>query len=155
MEPSDIYSRVKGRFGEEVGEFTAEAIDPSLTIKPQLLPDLAGFLATDQELVFDSLMCLSATDYAETVVLTYSLHSMKKFHRFTVKVEVSKEDPKVPSVESIWKTANWHEREAYDLLGVVFEGHPDLTRILLPDDWEGHPLRKDYKAPDEYRGMEV
>jgi len=70
-------------------------------------------------------------------------------------VRVPKDNPHVPSVESVWKTANWHEREAYDLIGVVFDGHPDLRRILLPDDWEGHPLRKDYKVPEFYNGMKV
>jgi NADH-quinone oxidoreductase subunit C len=155
MESSEIYNRVKGHFGEDIGEFTADAIDPYLTIKPQSALELAKFLSEDDELAFDSLMCLSATDYAETILLTYSLHSMKKFHKFTVKIEVPKENPRVPSVESVWKTANWHEREAYDLLGIEFEGHPDLQRILLPEDWEGHPLRKDYQAPDEYREMEV
>ncbi|MEX0602057.1 MAG: NADH-quinone oxidoreductase subunit C, partial [Bacteroidota bacterium] len=67
----------------------------------------------------------------------------------------SKEQPHIQSVSGVWGTANWHEREAYDLIGIVFDGHPDLRRILLPYDWEGHPLRKDYKVPEFYNGMKV
>ncbi len=155
MEALDIYNHVKERFGEEAGEFVQEAIDPYLTVRPGKVLELARFLADEEALTFDSLMCLSATDYADTILVIYHLHSMKHNHRFVVKTEVPKDDPKVPSVESVWRTADWHEREAYDLLGVEFQGHPDLTRILLPEDWEGFPLRKDYKAPDEYRGMKV
>jgi len=155
MEPSKIYELLKKRFGEKVGEFDAEAIDPCVTVDTGSLPDLARFLFEDETLAFDSLMCLSAVDYPETLLLVYSLHSLKNFHKFTVKVEVSKDSPRVPSVESIWKTANWHEREAFDLFGVEFQDHPDLTRILLPEDWEGYPLRKDYETPDEYRGMDI
>ncbi|MFQ6103345.1 MAG: NADH-quinone oxidoreductase subunit C [Candidatus Glassbacteria bacterium] len=155
MDASEIYNRVKGRFGEGAGEFTPDALDPYIKVKPEHILEVAKFLSEDEELAFDSLMCLSATDYAEKVLLTYSLHSMKKFHKITLKVEVGKENPRIPSVESVWKTANWHEREAFDLLGVEFDGHPDLRRILLPEDWQGYPLRKDYTAPEEYRGMEV
>jgi len=155
MEPTKIYDVIKKRFGESVGEFDAKAIDPCVTVNTGSLLDLARFLAAEEELAFDSLMCLSAVDYPETLLLVYSLHSMKNFHKFTVKVEVPKDSPVVPSVESIWKTANWHEREAFDLFGVEFQDHPDLSRILMPDDWEGHPLRKDYVTPDEYRGMEI
>jgi NADH-quinone oxidoreductase subunit C len=80
---------------------------------------------------------------------------MKWNHKFTLKVEVNVDHPHVQSVESVWKTANWHEREAYDMVGVIFDGHPDLRRILLPDDWDGFPLRKDYKVAEYYRGMKV
>jgi len=68
---------------------------------------------------------------------------------------VKKDAPEIPSVAEIWRTANWHEREAWDLFGIVFTGHPDLKRILLPDDWEGHPLRKDYKTQETYQGITI
>ena len=76
-------------------------------------------------------------------------------HKLTLKVIVPKVEPRVPTVEHVWKVANWHEREVYDLYGVMFDGHSDLRRILLPDDWEGYAMRKDYKEPEIYRGMKV
>jgi NADH-quinone oxidoreductase subunit C len=72
-----------------------------------------------------------------------------------VKVDLDRARPIVPSVYSIWKAADWHEREAFDLLGIQFEGHPDLRRLLMPADWEGHPLRKDYQEQNYYRGIKV
>jgi len=90
----------------------------------------------------------------------YHLNSIPFEHSFVLKVEVTrnKEDEPLPQVFSltpIWKTADWHEREAYDLVGIDFIGHPDLRRILLPADWQGHPLRKDYKEQEFYHGIKV
>jgi NADH-quinone oxidoreductase subunit C len=98
---------------------------------------------------------LSGVDLKGRLAVVYQLFSMVKKHKITLKVEVPTDAPNVQSVESIWKTANWHEREAYDLYGITFIGHPDLRRILLPYDWEGHPLRKDYQVPEYYNGMKV
>jgi NADH/F420H2 dehydrogenase subunit C len=110
------------------------------------LVELCKFLCDDPELQFDYLRCLSAVDWFEEgqMEVVYHLYSMKHGHGLVVKVRIGREDPRLPSVSNIWATANWHEREAYDLFGIVFEGHPDLRRILLPQDWVGHPLRKDY-----------
>jgi NADH-quinone oxidoreductase subunit C len=74
-------------------------------------------------------------------------------HALTVKVGVARDDPRLATVATVWRTAIWQEREIFDLLGVVFAGHPDLRRILLPEDWVGHPLRKDYVEPTEYHGI--
>ena len=76
--------------------------------------------------------------------VNYHLFSTKRFHRLRLKVLVNQEDARVPTVTTVWRTANWHERETFDMFGVVFDGHPDLRRILLPDDWQGHALRKDF-----------
>ena len=87
--------------------------------------------------------------------MAYNLHSMDILHKLEVRIEVLREGGSIFSVANIWRTADWHEREVYDLFGINFEGHPDLRRILLPFDWEGHPLLKDYTTPDYYRGIPV
>jgi NADH-quinone oxidoreductase subunit C len=79
----------------------------------------------------------------------------KTIHHCALRVYVPLDDLHIPSVSRIWRTADWHEREGYDMFGILFDGHPDMRRILLPTDWEGHPLRKDYKTPDYYNGMKV
>ncbi|MDH4070742.1 MAG: NADH-quinone oxidoreductase subunit C [Ignavibacteria bacterium] len=130
--------------------------DPSILVPPDRILDVSRFLRDDDRMAFDSLMCLSGVDYTGgRMGVVYHLDSMTKRHKVTLKVEVSDDQPECQSVESVWKTANWHEREAFDLFGIRFAGHPDLRRILLPDDWVGHPLRKDYELPEYYRGMKV
>ena len=87
--------------------------------------------------------------------VVYHLYSYRHDHLFVLKVLLPRDDAAVPTVENVWAVANWHEREAYDMFGIVFEGHSDLRRILLPDDWVGHPLRKDWVDPEFYNGMHV
>jgi NADH-quinone oxidoreductase subunit C len=155
LKAEGIHERVAGRFGDKVLGFTSEAVDPWIEVDPASLHDVLSFLRDDEELRFDSLMCLSGVDYGtgDGLGVTYHLCSTRLGHKITIKVKVSRDDPVVPSVADLWRTADWHEREAYDLLGITFEGHPDLTRILLPDDWEGHPLRKDYVVNKTYHGI--
>lgn len=105
------------------------------------------------EYKFDCLSCLTGTDRGEFLEVVYHIFSYEKKETIVLKVRLDKVGGFVPSVSSIWPSANWMEREAYDLLGINFTGHPDLRRIMLPDDWTGHPLRKDYKEEAEYRGM--
>lgn len=105
------------------------------------------FLRSDPEMQFVLLCDVTGVDrypVEPRFELNYHLVSLKRRERLRVKVRVSLADPAVESVSSVWPTANWHEREIFDLFGVRFEGHPDLRRILMPEDWEGHPLRKDY-----------
>ena len=87
------------------------------------------------------------------IEVIYNLDSTANHHELTVKVKLPRSDPRVASVESILETADWHERETYDLVGVIFEGHHNLVRILCADDWVGHPLRKDYEPPDSFHGI--
>ena len=104
-------------------------------------------LGNDDGLAFRSLSDVSATDWpgrAPRFWLAYHLYSMEHRHRLRLKVGLPEEDPHVPSVTGAFPTADWLEREVYDLFGVIFDGHPHLVRILMPEDWEGHPLRKDY-----------
>jgi NADH-quinone oxidoreductase subunit C len=136
---------------------------PCLTIEGQKLVEICQFLHENEKTYFDTLSCLTAIDNgpeAGTMEVLYHLYSIPYHHFLVLKVIVlrNKEGeplPKVPSVCSIWCTANWHEREAFDLLGIEFEGHPDLRRILLPADWQGFPLRKDYQQQDRYHGIKV
>ena len=90
-----------------------------------------------------------------TMEVIYNLYSIPCNQHLTVKVTLNRQEPKIPSVEPIWKTADWQEREAYDMYGIIFEGHPDLRRILMPADWNGYPLRKDYEQQEYYRGIKV
>ena len=92
-------------------------------------------------------------DKENKMEVVYHLSSIQHHHAIAVHAYLDRNDPKVPSIVDLYGAANWHERETYDLLGIVFEGHPDLRRILLPDDWVGHPLRKDYQFPEEYHGI--
>ncbi len=119
--------------------------------------EVAQSLRNDPDFNFDSMMCITGLDQGPEGDLwaAYNLHSMALGHKLEVRIEVSRAQAQIPSVANIWRTADWHEREAYDLIGIEFTGHPDLRRILLPDDWMGHPLRKDYVTPDYYRGMPV
>jgi len=157
MIPQEICNALKERFPQAILDLRTEGVlDPFAKITADRIRDVCVFLRDEDRFAFDSLMCLSGVDYANGKLgVVYHLHSTQWNHKITLKVEVTVEQPACPSVESVWKTANWHEREAYDLFGIVFDGHPDLRRILLPDDWEGHPLRKDYQLPDYYHGMKV
>ncbi|MCG8606610.1 NADH-quinone oxidoreductase subunit C [bacterium] len=157
MTPEEIYKKLQDKFGEEILDSDSEALNPWIKIKPQKVFDICAYLKEDVDLSLDSLMCLSGLDYGGggDLGVVYSLHSMKHGHKITIRVDLPREDPKLPSVETIWRTADWHEREAYDLLGIHFEGHRDLRRILCPDDWEGYPLRKDYVVQEYYHGIRV
>jgi NADH-quinone oxidoreductase subunit C len=107
---------------------------------------------------FDSLSCITGIDNGPatgTMEVVYNLYSIPFNHHLALKVVVPREEPEIDTVSSIWRTANWHEREVFDLFGIRFNGHPDLRRILLPADWEGHPLRKDYKQQDTYRSIRI
>ena len=117
--------------------------------------EAADFLKHDRDLLFDGLMCVVGVDYPSENLLrcVYLLYSYTHRHRISVKIEVPRDAPDLPTAVPTWAHANWMEREAYDLLGLNFIGHPDLRRVLLPDDWVGHPLRKDYTEPEEYQGI--
>ena len=159
MKPEEIYEILTDKFGDAVLNLDTElAGDPSIQIAPSAIADVCQYLVETDTLAFDSLMCLSGVDLGakeEEFSVVYHLYSMQHRRTVVLKASMPKTDAHLPSVSHIWKTADWHERETYDLYGILFEGHTDLRRILLPDDWEGYPLRKDYKEPDFYRGMRV
>jgi len=157
MNAPEISEKLRSKFGDAILEVKAEALsDPFVKIKPGMLSEISLYLRTDGDLQFDFLMCLSGIDHGKNILgVVYNLYSMTKRHKITIKVELPAEKPEVGSVALIWPSAGWHEREAYDLFGIVFTGHPDLRRILLPEDYPGHPLRKDFKVPEFYGGMKV
>jgi NADH-quinone oxidoreductase subunit C len=157
MTPNEIVDLLGRTFGQAVLESKTEGVlNPWALVAPERLRDIAFFCRDDERLQFDSLMCLSGMDHgAGSLGVVYHLDSTGLGHKVVLKVKVPVADPRIPSVEAVWKCANWQEREAYDMVGVVFDGHPDLRRILLPDDWDGFPLRKDYQVPEYYNGMKV
>ena len=157
MTPQEISEKLKAQFGEALLEVKSEGVlQPFIKVVPAGLKNIAGFLHDDADLQFDYLMCLSGIDYGKNVLgVVYHLSSMTKSHKVTLKIDIPADKAEVPSVTDVWPTANWHEREAYDMYGIIFTGHPDLRRMLLPDDYPGHPLRKDFKVPEFYQGMKV
>lgn len=155
MDPLSIETLLKEQFSEGILSSDLESFDPWIEVDVRYWLEIAKFFIQDQRLSFDSLMCLSGVDYTDQLGCVYHLHSMRHNHRITIKIFMSYDKPEIPSVSSLWKTADWHEREAYDLFGIVFLNHPDLRRILLPDDWEGYPLRKNYQTPVLYQDIKI
>jgi NADH-quinone oxidoreductase subunit C len=155
MTPQEIAAFLSETFGAKIVESKPDAINPWSAVDPASILEVCRFAAADGRLLFDHLELLGGADYKDRVEVVYVLYSMKLRHRYTLKCRLPREAPKLASVESVWRVANWHEREAFDMYGIVFEGHSDLRRILCPDDWEGYPLRKDYKFPTSYRDMPV
>jgi len=155
MDATEIHERLKARFEAGVGECNTTAKDPFIMIEPTLLPAVCRFLHDDPELQFDCLSNQSGVDYKakEQIEIVYHLYSYPQRHRIVLKVDVLRDHPVLPTVEGVWKAANWLEREIYDLLGVTFEGHSDLRRLLMPEDWIGYPLRKDFVEPEDYHGI--
>ncbi|MCF7824006.1 MAG: NADH-quinone oxidoreductase subunit C [Candidatus Marinimicrobia bacterium] len=154
----EIYSGLRGKFGEKVLEFMEEGtLNPTAVIKADSVAEICLFLKNNESLQFDSLMNLAAhdPDGESELSVIYHLYSTNLNHYFTLKTHVSRENGVVESVANIYRTADWHEREAYDLFGIKFNDHPDLKRILLEEDWEGHPLKKDYVTAEFYRGMRI
>ena len=177
MEQAAIYQLLTEQFGEAMLGWSEDGPEPSASVAPARIADVARFLREDPRLDFTLLMCLSGVDWdgldeagkGKSVAIlgytqegvpetsdrvaegdfgvVYHLYSYSHEHKFTLQLRVPRTEAEVPSVADIWPTGAWHEREAYDLVGIRFAGHPDLRRILLEDGWEGHPLRKDYQMP--------
>jgi NADH-quinone oxidoreductase subunit C len=136
------------KFPDEIVEVTDFRGDTTVTVKPERIVDICRLLRDDPETSFRYLSMIAGMDYSPQSPrfgTVYNLYSHKHKNRLTLKIFIRDDRaPVVDSVTEVWSTANWHEREAYDLLGIYFHGHPDLRRILMPADWVGHPLRKDY-----------
>jgi NADH-quinone oxidoreductase subunit C len=155
MTTQEIHERLKAKFGEAVGPLSEPKIDAFCVVKAEAIVEVCRFLKAEPGLEIDFLEDETAVDWPKKNVIevVYHLLSYKHRHGIVLKVEADRAAPSVPTVEGVWKTANWFEREIYDLFGVDFPGHPDLRRIMLPDDWVGHPLRKDYQEAGGWHGM--
>ncbi len=161
MEPLAITEKIKEMFPEEVLDVREFRGQVSVTLKKNRIRDISRYLHDDPELYFDYLVDVCGVDYLgrkeKRFEVVYHLFSIKHRHAIRLKAEVSGDNPAIDSVTPVWIGANWHEREVFDLYGIKFNGHPDLRRILMPEDWEGYPLRKDYplKGPaKEWSGFE-
>lgn len=145
-----VLDRVLEKFGDAVLSHHAACGDETALVRPDRLVEICRFLKDDPGLSFEMLTDLTGVDYlgkkpaSGRFEVVYHLYSLSKSHRIRLKVELPENDPKAPSIVHLWKSALWMEREAFDLYGIKFEGHPDLRRILLYPEFEGHPLRKDY-----------
>ncbi|MBL8816470.1 MAG: NADH-quinone oxidoreductase subunit C [Planctomyces sp.] len=174
MEVQAMHAILLEKFGAEaVGAEVHKAIDPWIQVNASSIVAVGTFVRDDARLKLDHLNDLCGVDYLETdpkkvekfghtphIEVVYQLTSTSLKHRLKLKVSVPRWTnnepgnlPVVPSVSSVWGIANWHEREAYDMFGIDFVGHPNLRRILCPEDWTGYPLRKDYEFPLEYHGV--
>ena len=118
--------------------------------------DVSEYIKNDKNMLFDYLMSISAYDLGESEIfgIAYNFYSTSLKQYLEIRIEIDS-NTGIESIAHLWRAADWHEREAYDLMGIKFKNHPNMKRILLPDDWEGHPLRKDYKTPEYYNGMPV
>ena len=153
-----IFDLLKESFGQKVLQIDLNDQPQSIEITAQENRELFTLLRDDDRLYFDMLSSITGIDNGpevNTMEVIYNLYSIPFDLHLMVKIKFDRETPLVPTVSDIWKTANWHEREIFDLLGIRFEGHPDLRRILLPSDWEGHPLRKDDILQEQYHGIKV
>lgn len=175
LEPQAIFDRIRAESSDWATGVRTDVADPWIDVVPAHLADVALLLRDAPELSFKMLNCITAVDYLETdskkaakvewephLELVYHLSSLEHGHRIVLKLHLPrwKDDtagqlPEVPSLAGVWRTADWHEREVFDLSGVRFIGHPDFRRILCPEDWQGHPLRKDYEMPLDYHGIRV
>lgn len=155
MNPQEISALLIESFGNQILESQLDVLTPWSVVDSTAILKISQFLRTNEKLQMDHLELLGGADYKEHIEVVYVMYSMLHYHRYMLKCRLPRETPVIPSVESVWGVANWHEREAYDMFGIVFEGHSDLRRILCPDDWEGYPLRKDYAFPKIYRDMPV
>ena len=155
----DIEEHINPKAILEVQEI---GLQSALYIDPSYLKELCYFLRDDQKYYFDFLANITGVDYfpEHYFEVVYNLTSIPYQKQLTLKVKVESSReldslPEVPSVCEIWRTADWHEREAFDLMGIFFTDHPDLRRILMPEDWVGYPLRKDYQDPETYHNIPV
>ena len=144
-----IEAAIRKSFPDAVLEPTVD-IDGNLVLKiaKESIGGICRLLKESSELEFDYPANITAVDWSDRLEMVYQLTSIALRHKITLKVDLERENPEIATVTDVWRGAEWQEREIFDLFGIKFTGHPDLRRVLLPEDWEGYPLRKDYVIPD-------
>ena len=156
--PSDNPNQKFGQIIEDTfqGSLDAELNDTHIQLKPDNWFEIAKWLKSEPSLHFDSLQCHTGMDMGENMLeARYNLHSMTHDHKIEIRIAVSREKANIPSIEQIWRIGDWFERETYDMFGIFFDGHREHRRMLLPEDWEGYPLRKDYEVQETYHGIAI
>ncbi len=156
MTPTEIKETLDREFPGSVID-NEELAESQIELKPDQWLEIATYLKNDPGLSFDQLECVTGIDTGEDGSLQsrYNLHSMEHRHKIEVVISLDRNNPKVASIEQVWRVGDWFERETYDMFGIIYEGHRDLRRILCPEDWEGWPLRKDYETQETYHGIVV
>lgn len=158
MRFEEIVDLLRNQFPDLAFNVDEDCTPKAVIVPSKQIHETLLFLRDDEQLFFDLLSCISAIDNGpegNTMELAYNISSIPLGHQLMVKSIISREKPQISTVSDIWRTADWHEREAFDLFGIEFSGHNDLRRILLPEDWEGYPLRKDYTEMEKYHGIKV
>ncbi|MCX7985177.1 MAG: NADH-quinone oxidoreductase subunit C [Bacteroidetes bacterium] len=156
MTTEELLTILQGTFTDAIVGSKLSALQPWIQIAPNRTKEIGIFLRDEPSLQFNYLSCLSGVDYGNGMFgVVYHVNSTVLKHSIVLKVLIPRDNPHVQSVSAVWRTADWHEREAYDMFGIIFDEHPDLRRILLPDDWDGYPLRKDYQVQEFYHGIKV
>jgi NADH-quinone oxidoreductase subunit C len=166
----DVAAALKSKIGADVVVKVTKEFqgDHTITIKSEKNLEVLKFLRDDERFLCQELRVVSAVDYLPPaegdnlkylgearLEVVYVLYSFVHKHQIILKCELPREGGKIATASGLWRCANWYERECYDMVGMIFTGHPDHTRILLPNDWVGHPLRRDYVFPEDYNGMKV
>ena len=161
MNPEELLAHLRTVVPDVATRTSLDRGELTLYIDPSALVALAQTLRDDPALRFELLASVSGVDYPNDAARLHAVYHFASFthrHRLRVEVAVTDADPHIPTLVEVYPTANWHERETYDFFGIVFDGHPNLVRILMPEDWTGHPQRKDYPlggVPVEFKGAQI
>ena len=155
MEAAELHAVLRSEFDHAIGEELGGGDWPVVSVEGARIAEVATFLRDREDLHMDCLSNLTGVDLPDDneIQVHYNVFSYAHRHQLTLCASAVRLDPFLPTTCGVWPAANWLERECFDLLGVRFVGHPDLRRILMPEDWVGHPLRKDFVEPDEYHGI--
>jgi len=148
-----VHAALRGLFGDRIS--APVTLGPSIhaTFDPSIMRELFTALRDREDLAFEHLSFVSGVDRGDAFEVVYGLASYRRRDTLLLKARLDRQAPKIASIHDLYEGAGWHERETFDLFGIEFEGHPDLRRLLMPDDWEGFPLRKDYQEAASYHGI--